>query len=104
MKGMYGAEVLPSEEASKWISDDEELFIGYSFPDDRKAFYLLSVSDGRLLTEEQRKLCEGLRKYPFENTAAIVYKDHHGNVNMRVTNGIASALGRVFEAWKEWKE
>ena len=102
MKGLYGAEVLPDEEARKWISDDEVFYIGYCFPDDRKAFYLLSESDGRLLTEEQRKVCEGLRKYPFDNAVAIVYKDDHGKLRFRVSNGIASALGNVFNAWKEW--
>ena len=104
MKGLYGAEVLPTKKADNWVNDDEELIIGYCFPDSKKALYLLSASDRSLLTDGQRRQYEETGRYPFNNTNAIVYKDASGKTCYRIVNGIASALGNFFCMWKEWDE
>ena len=36
LANLYGAVVLPNNEALRWVEDDEELIIGYAFPDRKK--------------------------------------------------------------------
>jgi len=104
MKNLYGAEEMPAEVAESWIEKDEKLIIGYCFPDLKKAYYLLTESNYRLLKKDMQEICEIKREYPFKNTMALVYTDAQGEMCLRITNGFAGALGRLFDAWKEWKD
>lgn len=104
MKNVYGAEELPAEEAERWLEDDEKLIKGYCFPDAKKAYYLLTEGDYRMLRKEMQETCENSREYPFKNVAVTVYENNQGRTCLRVTNGFAGALERLFDAWKEWRK
>lgn len=102
MKSFFNAEELSQEEITRWIADNEEPIIGYSFPDAQKNYYLLTVNDLNLLTEEQKEMFFECRVYPFMGIKAIVYRNKDNNVDLRIINGIGSALGNLFAAWCRW--
>lgn len=104
LANLYGAVVLPKNEAMRWVEDDEELIIGYAFPDRKKAYFLLTYGNMHLLTREQREFSAERRLFPFEDMKFIIYKDADGNLVYRTTGGIAGALDNLFDAWCNWAE
>ena len=101
---IYNAEVLTQEEARRWMEDGEELLVGYKFPDIKKAYYLLTLNDDRLLTKEQYESHAVHREYPFPNLRVIVFRDKDGTISYRITNGIAGALDNLFDSWLNWED
>ena len=93
-------EVIPENEARGWLEENEELIIGYTFPDTVKGYYLLTVGDLYLLTEAQKETVIATRRYPFPGMKTIVYRNKDGEVHFRITGGVSGALSNLFEAWK----
>ena len=92
---IYHAEVIPAEEARRWLDKDEEFVVGFRFPDLQKAYYLMTLNDARILTREQ---------YEFPDMRFIVYKDKNGEYGYRITKGVASALDNLIESWENWED
>ena len=104
LSNIYGAVVLPENESRRWLEEGEDLIIGYAFPDQKKAYYLLTISNLRFLTKEQREFYVERRLFPFEDMKVIVYKDKGGDIVYRTTGGIAGELDNLFDAWSNWAE
>lgn len=102
MKSFYNAEVLDESEAARWTDEKEKLIIGYRFPDKKKNYYLLTVNDLALLRDSEKEKYLVAREYPFDNIKAIIYREEDGEIYLRIVNGIGSALGNAFGAWKRW--
>ena len=101
---IYHAEVIPAEEARRWLDKDEEFVVGFRFPDLQKAYYLMTLNDARILTREQYEFHAVHQEYPFPDMRFIVYKDKNGEYGYRITKGVASALDNLIESWENWED
>ena len=101
MKGLFNAEVISAEEANLWLEPGEELIVGYSFPDKKKGYYLMSQNDMSLLTKEQYEIYTVKHEYPFPDMKVIVFNDNN-TTYYRITGGISSVINNVIETWENW--